>query len=130
MSSSSPRSKPMKIPGPDHPITITPHPLRVTVTLAGRTIADTRAALSLREANYPAVLYIPRQDVDMSLLTRSAHTSHCPYKGDASYFSLPLDGAQGENAIWSYEEPYAAVAEIKDHLAFYPDRVRIEEKPL
>jgi uncharacterized protein (DUF427 family) len=119
----------MKIPGPDHPITITPHPKHVIVTVSGRTVADTHNALALHEADYPVVLYVPRKDVDMTLLKRSTHTTHCPYKGDASYFSLTVDAARGENAIWTYEGPYLAAAAIKNHLAFYADRVSIEEKP-
>jgi uncharacterized protein (DUF427 family) len=118
----------MKIPGLDHPITIAPHPKHIVVTVAGRTIVDTHKALALREADYPVVIYVPRADADMTLLVRSTHTTHCPYKGDAAYFSLPLAGARGENAIWTYEEPYRAAAAIKDHLAFYSDRVTIEEK--
>jgi uncharacterized protein (DUF427 family) len=122
--------KPIKIPGPDHPITIERNPARVIVRVAGRVVADTRAALSLREAGYAAVQYIPRQDVDMTLLGRTAHSSYCPYKGDASYFSIPLGGARSENAVWSYENPYPAVMPIKDYLAFYPSRVdAIEERP-
>jgi uncharacterized protein (DUF427 family) len=113
----------MKIPGPDHPITIEPNPRRVRVTFAGRIVADTRRALSLREADYPVVQYIPRADVDMTLLERTAHASHCPYKGDASYLSLRVDGRVSENAAWSYEEPYPAMAEIRECLAFYPNRV-------
>lgn len=109
----------MKIPGPDHPITVAPTAGRVVVKAGGKVIADTRAALTLREASYPPVQYIPRADADMSLLTRSDHTTHCPYKGDASYYSLP--GA--ENAVWTYETPYPAVAGIVGHLAFYPNRV-------
>jgi uncharacterized protein (DUF427 family) len=120
-------SKPVKIPGPDHPIVIDRHPMRVIVKAGGKTIADTREALALREAKYPVVLYIPRKDADMSVLKRTDHSTHCPYKGDASYFSLP--GTQGANAVWSYETPHAAVAEIREHLAFYPDRVTIEEQP-
>lgn len=120
--------KPIKIPGPDHPITIEQNPARVVVTLGGRVVADTRNALALREATYPAVQYIPREDVDMSLLERTDHSSHCPYKGDASYFSIPLGGERSRNAVWTYENPHAAVAAIKDRLAFYPDRVdKIEE---
>ena len=109
----------MKIPGPEHPITIAPASGRVVVKAGGKTVADTRAALTLQEASYPPVQYIPRADADMSLLTRTDHTTHCPYKGDASYYSLP--GA--ENAVWTYETPYPAVAEIAGHLAFYPNRV-------
>ena len=113
----------VKIPGPDHPITIQPNQSRVVVTLGERVIADTREALTLREASYPPVQYIPRKDVDMTALTRSATTTYCPYKGEASYFSIPAGGERSGDAIWTYESPYAAVAEIKDHLAFYPDRV-------
>jgi len=116
-------SKPRMVPGPDHPITITPSDAHVVVRVAGRIVADSRAALSLREASYPAVLYVPRSDVDMTLLEPSDHHSYCPYKGDASYFSIVVDGDRRTNAIWSYEHPYPAVAEIQDHLAFYPDRV-------
>jgi uncharacterized protein (DUF427 family) len=117
-------SKAVKLPGPDHPITIAPHPAHVVVTAGGRVVADTQAALALQEANYPAVLYVPRDDVDMSLLDRTDRTTYCPYKGDAAYFSVP----GGTNAVWTYEAPYDAVSPIKDHLAFYPDRVTIEER--
>lgn len=120
-------NKPVKIPGPDHPITIAPNPKHVVVKIAGRLVADTRSALSLKEASYPAVNYIPREDVDMTLLERSDHSTYCPYKGDCSYFSIPIGGEAGRNAVWSYEAPYTPVAEIKDRLAFYPDRVTVEE---
>jgi uncharacterized protein (DUF427 family) len=120
-------TKPVRIPGPDHPITIEQSAERVVVKVAGRVVADTRNALALKEANYPIVRYVPREDVDMSLLERTDHTTYCPYKGDCSYFSIPLGGAKSVNAVWSYEAPYAAVAEIKDHLAFYPDRVDLIE---
>lgn len=113
----------VKIPGPDHPITIETNPKRVIVRLGGRVIADSREALVLREASYAPVYYLPRKDADMSLLERSDHTTHCPYKGDASYFSVPLGGERSRDAVWSYEQPHAAVREIKEHLAFYPDRV-------
>jgi uncharacterized protein (DUF427 family) len=123
-------SKPVKIPGPDHPITVTPARGRVTVIAAGRTMADTRAALILKEAAYPPVYYIPRKDVDMARLQRTTHQTYCPYKGECNYYSIPLGGERSVNAVWTYEAPYAAVAEIKDHLAFYPDRVdAIEERP-
>jgi uncharacterized protein (DUF427 family) len=114
---------PIKIPGPNHPITITPNPKRVVVTLGGKIVADTIAALSLQEASYPAVQYIPRGDVDMALLERTDHASYCPYKGDAAYYSIPSGGERSANAVWTYEAPYDPVAVIKDHLAFYPDRV-------
>ncbi len=124
-----PTPKTVKIPGPDHPITIERNSGRVVVSVSGRVIADTREALTLREARYPAVQYIPRKDVDMTLLTRTDHTTYCPYKGDCAYFSIPVGGERSINAVWSYEAPYAAVAVIKDHLAFYPDRVdAIEER--
>jgi uncharacterized protein (DUF427 family) len=119
----APKTKTVKIPGPDHPIAIEPSPARVTVTLAGRVIADTTAALILREAAYPAVHYIPLKDVDPTLIERTDHSSYCPYKGEASYYSIPVGGERSLNAIWTYEAPYAAVAQIKDHVAFYPDRV-------
>lgn len=121
----------MKVPGPDHPITIAPHPGPMVVRIGGRVIADTRTALRLAEASYPVVLYIPRADVEMLLFARSDHHTYCPYKGDCSYFSLPSAGGRGRNVAWSYEAPYPAVAAIKDHLAFYSDRVQIElEQPV
>ena len=113
----------VKIPGPDHPITVEPARTRVVVKAGGRVVADTRRALTLREASYPAVFYIPREDADMSLLSRTEHTSWCPYKGEASYYSITPGGARAVNAIWTYETPHEAVSAIKDHLAFYPDRV-------
>ena len=98
------------------------------VKVAGRIVADTRDALILREASYAPVQYIPRKDVDMTLLAPTDHTTYCPYKGDCAYFSIPLGGERATNAVWTYAAPYAAVAVIKDHLAFYPDRVdAIEE---
>jgi uncharacterized protein (DUF427 family) len=115
--------KTVKIPGPDHPITIEPASKRVLVRSGDKVIADTVHALFLREAKYPAVQYIPRNDVDMSALVRSETTSYCPYKGEASYFSIPSGGGRSVDAVWSYEAPHDAVAEIKDYLAFYPDRV-------
>jgi uncharacterized protein (DUF427 family) len=113
----------IKIPGPDHPIAIERNLKRVVVSAAGRVIADTRNALTLNEAPYPGVQYIPRKDVDMALLARTDRITYCPYKGDASYFSIPVAGERSIDAVWSYETPYAAVADIKDYLAFYPDRV-------
>ncbi len=113
----------IKIPGPDHPITIEPNQGRVVVTVGGRVIAETRAALTLRESSYPPVQYIPREDVDLTALTRSGTTTYCPYKGEAAYFSIPAGGERSVDAIWTYEAPYDAVAEIRDHLAFYPDRI-------
>jgi uncharacterized protein (DUF427 family) len=119
-----------KIPGPDHPITVTPNRERVLVRVAGALIADTREALVLQEASYPPVQYIPRKDVDMNLLQRTNHSSYCPFKGDASYYSIPSGGEKSVNAVWTYENPYPAVGQIKDYVAFYPSRVdAIEERP-
>jgi uncharacterized protein (DUF427 family) len=115
--------KPVLQPGLSHPITVVKNPARVTVTVAGHVVADTRRALTLREANYPAVQYIPIEDVDRSLLERTGTSSYCPFKGDASYYSIPVGGERSVDAIWVYEDPHQAVAEIKDHVAFYPDRV-------
>jgi uncharacterized protein (DUF427 family) len=122
-------AKPMKVPGPDHPITIAKNPAHVVVSVAGQVIADTRNALTLREGAYPPVQYIPRKDVDMTLLARTDHATYCPYKGDCAYYSIPGGGERGANAVWTYEAPYEAVAAIKDHVAFYPNRVdSIEER--
>ena len=118
-------SRPVLTPGPDHPITVDPITEHVLVTVAGRKIADTHRALALREANYPVVHYIPLDDVDKTLLERTDHSTYCPYKGDASYYSIPVGGDAAENAVWTYEQPSEAVAAIKDHVAFYPDRVEI-----
>ncbi len=123
--------KTMKIPNAEHPITVEPSTSRVRVLVDGHVVADTRAALTLRESDYPAVLYVPRADADMSLLERTDHATYCPYKGEASYYSIPSGGERSVNAIWTYETPYDAVSPIKDYLAFYPDRVdRIDELPL
>ena len=113
----------IKIPGPDHPISIEANRSRVTVRVGGRVIADTREALTLREASYPPVQYIPRRDVDMSALMRSSHTTYCPYKGDAAYYSIPVGGTRSIDAVWTYETPFEATAQIKEYVAFYPDRV-------
>jgi uncharacterized protein (DUF427 family) len=117
------KPKTIKIPGPDHPIAIERNPGRVVVSVSGHVIADTREALTLQEAHYPPVHYIPRRDVDMTLLERTEHATYCPDKGDAGYFSIPSGGDRSANAVWTYEAPYDAVSPIKDHLAFYPDRV-------
>jgi uncharacterized protein (DUF427 family) len=114
-------------PGPDHPITIERNPRRVQIHASDTLIADTANALTLREAGYPPVQYIPRGDADMALLQRSAHATYCPYKGEAAYFDIPGLGEKGANAVWTYEQPYAAVAEIADHLAFYPSIVSVTE---
>jgi uncharacterized protein (DUF427 family) len=117
----------MKLPGPDHPITITQNPRRVRVTVGDIVIAETSKALTLKEAKYPAVQYVPREDTRMALLERTDRTTHCPYKGDASYYSIKADGKTLDNAIWTYETPFPAMTEISGHLAFYPDKVKIEE---
>jgi len=117
------KEKHLEIPDPDHPISIQHNSARVVVSVAGRVIADTRNALALREADYPAIQYIPREDVDFSQLERTDHATYCPYKGDCSYFSIPAGGKKSVNAVWSYEDPFPAVAQIKAHIAFYPDRV-------
>src|ERR1700678_978381 len=116
-------SKPIRIPGPDHPIMISPTKDRVTVTVQGKRVADTREALILKEAAYPPVLYIPRKDVDMTQLQRSSHQTYCPYKGECSYYSIPAGGDRSVNAVWTYEAPYAPGAEVRERLAFSPDRV-------
>jgi uncharacterized protein (DUF427 family) len=117
------KEKQIKLPGPDHPISIQRNPARVVVSVAGRVIADTGNALRLREADYPVVQYIPREDVNFSQLERTDHATYCPYKGDCNYYSLPAGGEKSVNAVWTYEDPYPAVAQIKGHVAFYPDRV-------
>jgi uncharacterized protein (DUF427 family) len=121
--------KPVRVPGPDHPISIEPYAGRIVVKVGGHVIADTVGALTLSEANYPPVRYIPRADADLSRLVRSDHQTYCPYKGECSYYSIPGSGPRGVNAVWTYEAPFAAVAPIRDCLAFYPDRVdAIEER--
>jgi uncharacterized protein (DUF427 family) len=117
----------MKLPGPDHPITITPNPKRIRVIADGVVIADSAHALTLKEASYPAVQYLPRADANQALLARTERVTHCPYKGDANYFSIVANGKTIENSIWTYETPFPAMAEISGHLAFYPDKVTIEE---
>src|SRR5580765_5451460 len=112
-----------KVRGPDHPITIERNSARVVVVVAGRIIADTCDAVTLREESYAAVQYVPRKDVDMSALERSAHATFCPSKGDCAYYNILIDGQRSINAVWTYEAPFPAVAEIRGHLAFYPERV-------
>ncbi|WP_457089236.1 DUF427 domain-containing protein [Microvirga sp. P5_D2] len=118
----------MKQPGPDHPITVTPNPHRIRVMLGGFIIAETTKALTLQEATLPTVQYIPREDVHMDLLDPTDHRTHCPYKGDASYFTVNGGGLVRENAAWTYEEPASSVVAIKEHVAFYPEKIdAIEE---
>jgi uncharacterized protein (DUF427 family) len=117
------KGKEIKTPGPDHPIEIPPVEGTVRVTVAGRIVAESRRTLRLEEKGYPPVYYLPRTNADMSLLVRIAHYTYCPYKGDCTYYSIPLGGTKSEYAVWTYENPYEAVADIRDHLAFYPSRV-------
>jgi uncharacterized protein (DUF427 family) len=123
MSTPAKAAKEIKIPGPDHPITIAPFQGTVRVSVAGNTVAESDQVLVLEEKGYPPVYYFPRSSADMSLLLRTKHYSYCPYKGDCTYYSIPVGGEKSEYAVWTYEEPYEAVAAIKDHLAFYPGRV-------
>ena len=115
----------MKLPGPDHPITITQNPRRIRVTAGDIVIAESAKALTLKEAKYPAVQYLPREDANMALLERTERTTHCPYKGDASYWTITMDGDLAENAAWSYEDPFPAVEAIRGRLAFYPNKVEV-----
>jgi uncharacterized protein (DUF427 family) len=117
------KGKEIKIPGPDHPITISPVEGNVRVTVAGRIVAESRRTLRLEEKGYPPVYYLPRSDADISLLVRTTHYTYCPYKGDCTYYSIPIGGTKSEYAVWTYEKPYEAVADIQEHLAFYPTRV-------
>jgi uncharacterized protein (DUF427 family) len=117
------KGKEIKIPGPEHPITISPAEGKVRVTVAGRIVAESTQALRLEEKGYPPVYYLPRDDAEMSLLVRTKQYSYCPYKGDCTYYSIPIGGEKSEYAVWTYEKAYEAVAEIRDYLAFYPLRV-------
>ena len=117
----------MKLPGPDHPITITPAAKRWRARFEGHVIADSNAALILKEADYPAVVYFPREDVEMGYMSRTDRGTHCPYKGDASYFTLHMDGHFAENAIWTYETPFPAMEQIAGKLAFYTDKIEVYE---
>jgi uncharacterized protein (DUF427 family) len=121
------KGKEIKIPGTDHPITISPFEGKVRVTVAGNIVAESTQALQLEERGYPPVYYLPRRDADMSLLFRTTHSTYCPYKGDCAHYSIPVGGPQSENAVWTYEKPHEAVADIKEHLAFYPTRVDVIE---
>ncbi|MGZ3375832.1 MAG: DUF427 domain-containing protein [Phenylobacterium sp.] len=115
----------MKLPGPDHPITLTPAATRWRARFAGHVIADSADALILQEADYPAVVYFPRGDVSMEYMSRTARSTHCPYKGDASYFTVLMDGQFAENAVWTYELPYPAMEPIAERLAFYTNKVEV-----
>ena len=117
----------MKIPGPDHPITVTISPGRMQARYGDHVIADSERALLLKEASYKPVIYFPREDADMAFFTRTELVTHCPYKGDAHYYSLFMDGKLAENAVWTYDEPYPAMDQIKGALAFYPNHVDVYE---
>jgi uncharacterized protein (DUF427 family) len=120
MHTSPKEDKVIRIPGPDHPITISPAVGKVRVTVAGKIVAESKRALRLDEKGYPPVYYLPRDDADMSLLLRTEQYTYCPYKGDCSYYSIPVGGSLSENAVWTYERPHEAVASIREYLAFYP----------
>jgi uncharacterized protein (DUF427 family) len=116
-----------KTPGPDHPITVEPAASRVVVRAGGKVVADTTRALTLRESTYPPVQYIPLEDVEPSALTPSDSRTHCPYKGEASYYSLITPDGTVDDAVWTYDRPYDAVSGIAGHVAFYPQHVEIAE---
>ncbi len=119
----------MKLPGPDHPISVVPAGRRMRARIGPHVIANTAAAMELTEATYPAVIYFPRADVETGFLSKTDRTSHCPYKGDASYYSILIDGEVLENVVWSYESPFPAMEAIIGLLAFYTDRVEIYAAP-
>ena len=124
--------KQVLLPGPDHPISVEPTGARVTVTVAGQVVADTVNALTLQEASYPAVQYVPLADIDPAVLQQTDHTTHCPYKGDASYFDLTVGDRVAHNAVWTYSAPHDAVAPIEGYAAFYPnhvDAIEVHEAP-
>jgi uncharacterized protein (DUF427 family) len=116
----SSKGKEIKIPGPDHPITISPVAGKARVTVAGKTVAESMRALRLEEKGYPPVFYLPRSDADMTVLVRTTHSTYCPYKGDCAYYSIPIGGTRSEYAVWTYEDPYEAVTGIREYLAFNP----------
>jgi uncharacterized protein (DUF427 family) len=117
----------MKTPGPDHPITLTPATRRWRAMYSGHVIADSNDVIILAEAGYKQAIYFPRADVAMEYMSRTARTTHCPYKGEAAYYTVLMNGHIAENAVWTYEEPYPAMELIRDRLAFYPDKVELYE---
>jgi uncharacterized protein (DUF427 family) len=123
MQTKSSAGKEIRIPGPDHPVTISLPEGKVRVTVAGRIVAESAQALRLEEKGCPPVYYLPRNHADISLLVPTTHYTYCPYKGDCTYYSVPIGGSKSVYAVWTYEKPYEAVADIKEHLAFYPSRV-------
>ena len=120
---------PQRTPEPERPIAIAPYEGTVTVRFDGVTVADSDRALALREADYPIVYYVPREDVDLDSLQPTEHRTVCPFKGEASHYTVLGDGERAENAAWSYENPLPDVAAIGRHLAFYPDKVEIVAEP-
>lgn len=115
--------RPVKIPGPDHPITIAPAGQTWRVIFKGEVLAESADAQALKEASYPEAIYFPRKDVNMDLLQASTHSTYCPYKGEASYFSVKTEKGEEDNAVWSYEQPYESVEPIRELLAFYPSKM-------
>jgi uncharacterized protein (DUF427 family) len=115
----------VRTPGPDHPITVEPTGDRVVVRAGGQVIADTTRALTLREADYPPVQYIPLDDIAAGALRPTDSQTYCPYKGDASYYTLTTGDSEIADAVWTYEKPYEAVGVIAGHVAFYPQHVQL-----
>jgi uncharacterized protein (DUF427 family) len=119
-------SRPVLTPTDEHPITIAPTDGRVMVRVGGTVIADSSHALTLREAGYPPVQYVPLADVDPAVLRPSQTATYCPYKGDASYYSVQTAGGdEVQDAIWTYQDPWPAVAPIAGHVAFFPDQAEV-----
>lgn len=121
--------RPVLEPTSEHPITVTPTGRRVVVRVGGEVIADTHDALTLQESNYPAVQYIPMSDVVADRLRRSDTSTYCPFKGDAGYYDVRTGTETVTDAVWTYAEPYPAVAEIAGHVAFYPNKADIAVEP-
>jgi uncharacterized protein (DUF427 family) len=118
-------NRPVLEPSAKHPITIEPTNGRVRVRVNGQLVADTDAALQLKEASYHAVQYVPFSDVAQNVLTRTDTSTYCPFKGDASYYSVTAAGDTVDDVVWTYDHPYPAVAAIAGHVAFYPDKAEV-----
>jgi uncharacterized protein (DUF427 family) len=118
-------TKPILSPSADHPITVEPSHARIRVTAGETVVADTTRALALQESTYPVSFYVPIDDVDQTLLRRTDTETYCPYKGEASYYSIRTGDGVIEDALWFYDEPYEAVGEIAGHAAFYTDKVQV-----
>jgi uncharacterized protein (DUF427 family) len=114
-----------KIPDASHPITITPTNGTVKVVAGETVVAESTASLTLQEASYEPVLYIPLADVDASVITKTDTSTYCPFKGDASYYSVTTPDGTVTDAGWTYEDAFDAVAEITSHVAFYPNKVTV-----